>query len=185
MTSTARLALPPEHPLEMPRQTLNARGQRDRAPFRLWEDGKFWLARLVLVLATWQLSVYGIQEMHEVMTGELTQTQWVFLVLFSINFVWISFAGCQAVLGFLLLIAVDLFGHHALGAQRWLQFGPIQIQPSEIAKLSLSVRGYTPNGRRHNVRRNGLLGIGKIAEENQIRHKTNDNKRRQAGQGLG
>lgn len=110
MTSTARLALPPEQPLEMPRQTLNARGQRDRAPFRLWEDGKFWLARLVLIVVTWQLSVYGIQEMHEVMTGELTQTQWVFLVLFSINFIWISFAGCQAVLGFLLLTWQDLFG---------------------------------------------------------------------------
>jgi membrane glycosyltransferase len=34
----------------------------------------------------------------------------VFLVLFSINFVWISFAGVQAVLGFLLLMKQDVFG---------------------------------------------------------------------------
>lgn len=34
-----------------------------------------------------------------------------------------------------LLLAVMLRGHSALGAQRWLQLGPITLQPSEIAKL--------------------------------------------------
>lgn len=34
-----------------------------------------------------------------------------------------------------LLLAVMLRGHAALGAQRWLQLGPITLQPSEIAKL--------------------------------------------------
>jgi rod shape determining protein RodA len=32
---------------------------------------------------------------------------------------------------------VMFVGHHALGAQRWLQAGPIQIQPSEIMKVGL------------------------------------------------
>ena len=110
MTITARLALPPEQPLEMPRQSLHAKGQSSRSKFRLWEDGLTIVVRLLLVIATYLMSAYGIQEMHGVMTGDLTPVQWVFLVLFSINFVWISFAGCQAVLGFLLLVKQDVFG---------------------------------------------------------------------------
>jgi rod shape determining protein RodA len=51
--------------------------------------------------------------------------------------VWFALAYPVYGLGFLLLIAVDLVGHHALGAQRWLQAGPITIQPSEIMKIGL------------------------------------------------
>ena len=36
-----------------------------------------------------------------------------------------------------LLIAVDLFGRSALGAQRWLDLGPVHLQPSELAKLAM------------------------------------------------
>ena len=37
----------------------------------------------------------------------------------------------------LLLVAVKLVGHKALGGQRWIGFGPIQFQPSEWVKLVL------------------------------------------------
>lgn len=36
-----------------------------------------------------------------------------------------------------LLLVVDLSGHERLGAQRWLQLGPLSFQPSELAKLSV------------------------------------------------
>lgn len=39
----------------------------------------------------------------------------------------------------LLLIAVMLAGHSALGAQRWIMIGPISIQPSEFSKLIMSI----------------------------------------------
>jgi rod shape determining protein RodA len=39
-----------------------------------------------------------------------------------------------AVLG---LVAVDLAGQTAMGAQRWLDLGPFQLQPSEVMKIAL------------------------------------------------
>ncbi|MES2615697.1 MAG: FtsW/RodA/SpoVE family cell cycle protein, partial [Bdellovibrionota bacterium] len=35
----------------------------------------------------------------------------------------------------LLLLAVDIFGKNAKGAERWLVLGPVRLQPSEFAKL--------------------------------------------------
>jgi cell division protein FtsW len=38
-------------------------------------------------------------------------------------------------IGISLLALVMLVGHHSHGAARWLRLGPIQVQPSEVAKL--------------------------------------------------
>ena len=51
--------------------------------------------------------------------------------------VWIFAAYPVYVVGLLLLMAVTVVGHNALGATRWLKLGPLQIQPSEIMKLGL------------------------------------------------
>jgi len=40
-------------------------------------------------------------------------------------------------LGVVLLIGVALFGHISHGAQRWLDIGPIHIQPSEIMRIAM------------------------------------------------
>ncbi|MBN9553996.1 MAG: FtsW/RodA/SpoVE family cell cycle protein, partial [Alphaproteobacteria bacterium] len=37
----------------------------------------------------------------------------------------------------LLLIAVDVAGHEGLGAQRWISLCPVDLQPSELMKVSL------------------------------------------------
>jgi rod shape determining protein RodA len=51
--------------------------------------------------------------------------------------VWFALAYPVYVVGLLLLVAVDTVGHTSLGAQRWLQIGPLQLQPSEIMKIGL------------------------------------------------
>ena len=37
----------------------------------------------------------------------------------------------------LLLVAVDIIGHVGMGAQRWLDLGPVKLQPSELMKIAL------------------------------------------------
>jgi rod shape determining protein RodA len=50
---------------------------------------------------------------------------------------WFFLAYPIYALSLLLLVAVLVVGHHALGAQRWLKLGPVQIQPSEIMKIGV------------------------------------------------
>ena len=51
--------------------------------------------------------------------------------------VWMSLAYPAYAVALLLLIAVDVAGHEGLGAQRWIMLGPIEVQPSELMKVSL------------------------------------------------
>lgn len=55
--------------------------------------------------------------------------------------VWKKYATHIFVISLLLLIAVEIpgIGSAAGGAQRWLQIGPVTIQPSEIMKLSFII----------------------------------------------
>ena len=39
----------------------------------------------------------------------------------------------------IMLLAVMFLGHSALGAQRWIQIGPVSIQPSEFSKIIMIV----------------------------------------------
>jgi rod shape determining protein RodA len=51
--------------------------------------------------------------------------------------IWFAIAYPVYGLAFLLLLAVEVVGHRSLGATRWLQFGPLGVQPSEIMKIGL------------------------------------------------
>jgi rod shape determining protein RodA len=51
--------------------------------------------------------------------------------------VWLTLAWPIYVVSMLLLVAVDVVGKIGMGAQRWLVIGPMQIQPSEIAKVAV------------------------------------------------
>ena len=51
--------------------------------------------------------------------------------------IWFQLAYPTYAVGMLLLAAVMVVGRHHLGAARWLQYGPVQIQPSEIMKIGM------------------------------------------------
>lgn len=50
-----------------------------------------------------------------------------------------KFATPLYVLNLIMLLAVMFVGQSALGAQRWIQLGPISIQPSEFSKLIMII----------------------------------------------
>ncbi|MGH9069318.1 MAG: rod shape-determining protein RodA [Acidimicrobiales bacterium] len=62
----------------------------------------------------------------------------VMVVIAAIDYHHFEVLG-YAVLGLVVvgLLAVFAIGHSALGAQRWIQVGPVQIQPSAFAALAL------------------------------------------------
>ena len=53
--------------------------------------------------------------------------------------VWLKAAVPGYAAAFILLVAVDLFGVSGGGAERWLQIGPLRMQPSELMKLALTL----------------------------------------------
>lgn len=64
-----------------------------------------------------------------------------FVVMLIVAFVpiyfWRNIAGLAYVVSLLLLVAVELVGDVNMGAQRWINLGFIQLQPSELMKVTL------------------------------------------------
>ncbi|MDP1668648.1 rod shape-determining protein RodA [Phaeovulum sp.] len=50
---------------------------------------------------------------------------------------WRNLSALAYALSLALLIAVEFFGDVGMGAQRWLELGPLRLQPSEVMKIAL------------------------------------------------
>jgi len=66
----------------------------------------------------------------------------VVLIFLVLNFDYKMLSKCANTLymvNLIMLLAVMFIGQSALGAQRWIQLGPISIQPSEFSKLIMII----------------------------------------------
>jgi rod shape determining protein RodA len=63
------------------------------------------------------------------------------VAMFAIAFVpiwfWRNMAGLAYAVSVLLLLGVEFFGSIGMGAQRWIELGPLRLQPSELTKITL------------------------------------------------
>lgn len=60
----------------------------------------------------------------------------IIIALVDVRF-WLRHAYTIYVLALLMLIVVEIAGHTAMGATRWLRVGSVNLQPSEFMKLAL------------------------------------------------
>ena len=61
----------------------------------------------------------------------------MFIVAMVPIWIWRNMAGVAYLVSFALLIFVELKGSIGMGAQRWIELGPINLQPSEMMKFTL------------------------------------------------
>jgi len=102
-----------------------------------------------LVLLVTAVSSFGFLMLYSVAGGSLdpwARPQMVrfavgMLIMFTVAFVPLSFwrqiSPMAYIGGLLLLLFVNLFGSVGMGAQRWIDLGFIQLQPSEVMKISI------------------------------------------------
>lgn len=60
----------------------------------------------------------------------------IFVAMIDIR-IWMRLSYPIYAVAFLMLVAVDVVGFKGMGAQRWLNLGVIQLQPSEVMKIAL------------------------------------------------
>ncbi|HWA69122.1 MAG TPA: rod shape-determining protein RodA [Rhizomicrobium sp.] len=102
-----------------------------------------------LVLLITLIACAGFAMLYSVAGGHLQPWALSQMAKFAVGFlvlvaaamidvrVWMSLAYPAYGFALLLLLAVDVAGHVGLGAQRWIMLGPLELQPSELMKISL------------------------------------------------
>jgi len=101
---------------------------------------------LALILA---IASIGFAMLYSAADGSLVPWAGPQIVRFSIGLlmlvvvalvdirVWLRHAYVIYAVSLVLLAAVELFGSGAMGAQRWIAFGGVQVQPAEAVKIAL------------------------------------------------
>jgi len=122
---------------------LTRPGERERLSVKLGQIDWTFCAALAALAAAGGVMLYSI--------GGHAWRPWAapHLGLFAVCFaamiilamvdlrVWFALAYPIYAVGLALLAAVAVIGHSSLGAQRWLDIGPLRLQPSEIVKIGL------------------------------------------------
>jgi rod shape determining protein RodA len=127
----------------MTTSALNRPGERDRPLNKFLEiDWTFCLA-LALIASAGGLMLFSIAggSWEPWAAPHMLRFGLCFLLMIGLAMVslrlWFISAYPIYALALVLLIAVEVMGDISLGAQRWLQIGPLRMQPSEIMKIGL------------------------------------------------
>jgi membrane glycosyltransferase len=157
-TSRAHAPLPPEAPLVMPVQPLNAgRRAHERPPTAPRGIG---LRRAALLAATAALTGVAAYQMYFVFAvGTLTVLEAAVLVLFVALFAWVAFSFCTACIGFVALI---------LGPGRTLGIDPDAPLPALATRTALLAPTYNEDPVRLSARIEAMVGA--LAELGVLRH---------------
>ena len=127
----------------MTASAITQEGERDRLVVKLGQIDWTFCLFIAGIAAAGALVLYSIAG------GSWSPWAGRHLILFGVCFalmiglavvdlrVWFALAYPIYGVGVLLLLAVAVIGHSTLGAQRWLDIGPIRLQPSEIIKVGL------------------------------------------------
>jgi rod shape determining protein RodA len=123
----------------------NFDGIVDRRHFRNFDFSL--LALTLAIIAFSCVTIYSASRGGRLGTGYVErQIMWAVLgliaavVMASIDTsVYHRHAGKLYTINFIMLLAVLVTGHSSKGAQRWIGFGAIKIQPSEFAKIILII----------------------------------------------
>ena len=102
-----------------------------------------------LLYATLALISFGFFVQTSTASGSFLLKQLVYFTICFSAVAWMhhhieiqlyrNFAGIIYWFNIILLLILKVFGSTVLGAQRWLQLGPISLQPSELAKICLII----------------------------------------------
>jgi rod shape determining protein RodA len=123
---------------------LSSRSERGRLIDKLLEIDRVFSLALILIAAAGALMMFSIagSSWEPWAANHLIRFGVAFALMVALAVidlrVWAAVAYPLYALGLILLIAVELVGDVRLGAQRWLDLGPLgSFQPSEIMKLGL------------------------------------------------
>lgn len=113
---------------------------------------------IIIRSATWHVPG-GQSDFNHQLVFLITGSVGMFVLAFIDYHLWQRFAWGIYIVNVLMLAAVALAGHQALGAQRWIGVGPFVFQPSEPAKLLtiLSIGAILADSRRTYTRLRDLL----------------------------
>ena len=122
---------------------LTRPGERDRVINKFGEIDWIFCLTLCLIAGAGAVMLFSIAgsswepwALPHLMRFGIFFTLMIILSLIDLR-VWFALAYPVYAVGLALLVAVDLVGRTTMGAQRWLQLGPIGIQPSEIMKIGV------------------------------------------------
>src|SRR5882724_3711527 len=121
----------------------------DSSPPRLSIAEKLWSINWGLVLLLCMIASFGFAMLYSAANGDLQPWAGKQMIRFGISLVlmlsvavvdirvWLRGAYLIYGIAFLLLVAVEIRGAIGMGAQRWIDLGVIQLQPSELMKVTL------------------------------------------------